>query len=391
MILAAGGSATLLLELGGLLLVLAVVARLAHRTGISPIPLFLLAGLALGEGGVTDLDGAEPFIETGATIGVTLLLFFLGLEYSPPDLVSTLQRQWPAGAVDLVANAAPGAAAALLLGWGPQEALLLAGVTYISSSGIISKLLTDLGRLGNRETPAVIGVLVLEDLVMAVYLPVVAVVLAGRGADEAGVAIALALALVGAVFLAAVRWGDALSRLVVSTSRESVLFAVLGLMLLVAGVAESVQVSAAVGAFLVGMALSGPAQEAAHSLLEPLRDLFAAVFFVLFALEIDPGTIPGSLAVALALALVTGATKVATGWWIARRAGIGTRGRLRAGTTLVARGEFSIVLAGLGISAGTDPDLAQVTATYVLLTAVAGPLLARWADRWPTRRSRLAS
>lgn len=391
MILAAGGSATLLLELGGLLLVLAVVARLAHRTGISPIPLFLLAGLALGEGGVTDLDGAEPFIETGATIGVTLLLFFLGLEYSPPDLVSTLQRQWPAGAVDLVANAVPGAAAALLLGWGPQEALLLAGVTYISSSGIISKLLTDLGRLGNRETPAVIGVLVLEDLVMAVYLPVVAVVLAGRGADEAGVAIALALALVGAVFLAAVRWGDALSRLVVSTSRESVLFAVLGLMLLVAGVAESVQVSAAVGAFLVGMALSGPAQEAAHSLLEPLRDLFAAVFFVLFALEIDPGTIPGSLAVALALALVTGATKVATGWWIARRAGIGTRGRLRAGTTLVARGEFSIVLAGLGISAGTDPDLAQVTATYVLLTAVAGPLLARWADRWPTRRSRLAS
>lgn len=386
MILAAGGSATFLVELGALFLALAAVARLAHRSGISPIPLFLLAGLALGEGGVADLEGVTPFVETGATIGVTLLLFFLGLEYTPPELVTTLRREWPTGLVDLLANATPGAAVAWLAGWGPEAALLLAGVTYISSSGIIAKLLGDLGRLGNRETPGIIAVLVLEDLAMALYLPVVAVVLAGRSSTEAVVAVVAAVGLVVAVFVAAHLWGAGLSRLVFSPSREATLFAVLGLTLLVAGIAEEVEVSAAVGAFLVGMAVSGPAQQAAHELLEPLRDLFAAAFFVFFALKIDPATIPSTLPLAGVLALLTGLTKVGTGWWGARRAGIGPRGRVRAGTTLVARGEFSIVVAGLGLAAGVEPELSRVTATYVLITAVTGPLLARSADRWvPTR------
>ncbi len=257
--------------------------------------------------------------------------------------------------VDLALNATPGTLLALALGWGPQAALLLAGVTYISSSGIISKLLGDLGRLGNRETPGIIAVLVLEDLVMALYLPVVAVVLTGRSSEGAVLAVLVALGLVAAVFAVALWWGQRLSGWLFSASKESMLFAILGLTLVVAGVAEELEVSAAVGAFLVGMAVSGPAQAAAHELLESLRDLFAAVFFVFFALEIDPSAIPSTLPVAGALAVVTGLTKVVTGWWGSRRAGIGARGRVRAGTTLVARGEFSIVVAGLGLAAGVEP------------------------------------
>ncbi|MGH2766986.1 MAG: cation:proton antiporter, partial [Actinomycetota bacterium] len=165
----------LLLELGAIIVGLALLARLAGRFGFSPIPLYLLVGLAFGRGGLVPVVTAEEFIETGAEIGVILLLLLLGLEYTGEELTRGLRTGAASGAVDLVLNAAPGFAAGLLLGWGPVSAVLLAGVTYISSSGIVAKLLSDLGWVGNRETPAVLSVLVLEDLVMAVYLPVVAV------------------------------------------------------------------------------------------------------------------------------------------------------------------------------------------------------------------------
>jgi len=152
----------------------------------------------------------------------------------------------------------------------------------------------------------------------------------------------------------------------------------------VAGVASRLQVSAAVGAFLVGIALSGPVQERASLLVSPLRDLFAATFFLFFGLQIDPADLVPVAAVAGGLALVTATTKVGTGWWAAAREGIARPGRLRAGTALVARGEFSIVIAGLGVAAGIEPDLGPVAAAYVLLLAVAGPVLTRFA-RLPVR------
>jgi len=147
--------------------------------------------------------------------------------------------------------------------------------------------------------------------------------------------------------------------------------------LLIAGVAQRFQVSAAIGAFLVGIALSGPIAEQSHRLLGPLRDLFAATFFFFFGLEIDPSTLVPALPLASALGVVTGATKVLTGYWAARHAGIDKRGRLRAGMELVARGEFSIVIAGLGIA--TEPRLGPLSTAYVLITAMMGPLLARVA------------
>jgi len=145
----------------------------------------------------------------------------------------------------------------------------------------------------------------------------------------------------------------------------------------VAGLAQQLQVSSAVGAFLVGIALSGPIAHQSQRLLAPLRDLFAATFFFFFGLEIDPATLPAALPVATALAIVTGATKIATGYWAARRGGADRRGRFRAGAALVARGEFSIVIAGLG--AAIEPRLGPLAAAYVLLLAVAGPMLARLA------------
>jgi monovalent cation:H+ antiporter-2, CPA2 family len=252
-------------------------------------------------------------------------------------------------------------------------------VTYISSSGVIAKVLTDLERLGNRETPAVLSLLVIEDLVMAVYLPLVAVLLVGGGLGTGLLSLAVAVVTVAVVLIAALRYGETISQVLFSDSNEVVLLTVFGVTMLIAGIAQQLQVSSAVGAFLVGIALSGEIAHRARYLLGPLRDLFAAVFFVFFGLQVDPGTLPGVLGIALGLGLVTGLTKLATGWWAATRARVGVRGRIRAGLTLTARGEFSIVIAGLGVSAGVQSRLGPLAAAYVLLMAILGPVLARFA------------
>jgi CPA2 family monovalent cation:H+ antiporter-2 len=372
--------AEVLLELGGVILGLGILGRLGGRLGLSAIPLYLLAGLAFGQGGLLPLVTAGGFIEVGAEVGVILLLLLLGLEYSASELMGSLRAAAPSGLVDLALNFTPGLAAGLLLGWSPLAAVVLGGVTYVTSSGIVAKVLGDLNRLGNRETPVVLSILVVEDLAMAAYLPLVTGLLVGGGLLASLLPVGVALVTVALVLVVAVRYGETLSRLVFSPSDEVLLLVILGLALVVAGLAEWLQVSAAVGAFLVGIALSGRAAEAAHDLLTPLRDVFAAVFFVFFGLQTDPRSIPPVAATAASLALVTAATKVATGWWAARRAGVGPRGRWRAGTALIARGEFSIVIAGLAVAAGYEPDLGPLATTYVLVLAVLGPVLARASE-----------
>ena len=378
-------SAVFLIEFGCIILVLGLLGRFAGRFQFSPIPLYLLAGLAFGNGGLLPLGTSEDFVAVGAEIGVILLLLMLGLEYTASDLVSNLKTHYPAGLVDAALNALPGAAMALLLGWGPVAAVVLAGVTWVSSSGVIAKVLGDLGRLGNRETPTILSILVLEDLSMAVYLPIVTALLAGAGLAAGSVTLAVALSAAVLVLVLAVRYGRHISRFVSSDDPEKLLLVVLGLTLVIAGLAQQLQVSAAVGAFLVGIALSGEVAEGAHSLLSPLRDLFAAVFFVFFGLHTDPASIPPVLLPALVLAVVTAFTKIATGYWAAKRAGIAAKGRWRAGGTLVARGEFSIVIAGLAVTSGIEPSLGPLATAYVLILVILGPLTARYTEPLATR------
>jgi CPA2 family monovalent cation:H+ antiporter-2 len=371
------------IEIGAITLLLSVMARVASRLGITAIPLYLVAGLALGDGGLLDIEVSEDFIGLIAEIGVLLLLLTLGLEYSGAELREGLRSGLGVGALDAVVNFLPGFGLGLLLGWEVNAAILLGGVTWISSSGVIAKVLGDLGRMGNRETPAVLNLLVIEDLAMAVYLPIVAALVAGRAAGATALSVVVALVVVGVILAIAMHWGHHISRAVGHRSDEALLLGVFGLTLLVAGVAQQLQVSAAIGAFLVGLALSGPVQERAGALISPLRDLFAAAFFLFFSFQIDPATLPGVLAPALALALVTAVGKLVTGWVAAERIGAAAPGRVRAGSALIARGEFSIVIAALGVGLADGGQLGALAAAYVLLTAVLGPLATKFAHRLP--------
>ncbi len=385
LLIAAGTAETALafVEIGALALGLAVLARLAGRLGITAVPLYLLAGLMLGEGGFAQLDVTESFISLVAEIGVLLLLLALGLEYSDDELRDGLRSGIGIGVVDMLLNALPGIALGLLLGWSPLAALLLGGATWITSSGVVSKVLADLGRIGFRETPAVLNLLVIEDLAMAVYLPVVAALIVGGTLLATATSVAIALTVVTVILLAALRYGRRLSGALIGGSDESLLLAVFGITLLVAGIAQQLEVSGAVGAFLVGLAISGRAEERAMQLISPLRDLFAALFFLFFSFQVDPSDLIGVLPAAIGLAVVTGLTKMATGWLAARRLGVGRNGRLRAGATLVARGEFSIVIAALGAGLADGAELGALVAGYVLTTAIVGPIAAKYIDRRP--------
>ena len=383
--IAAGSSEAALafIEIGAVVLGLAVLARVAGRFGLTAVPLYLLAGLTLGEGGVVQLDVSEDFIAIAAEIGVLLLLFTLGLEYSDSELREGLRTGLGTGVVDMVLNAVPGVAIGLALGWEPLAAVLLGGVTWISSSGVVSKVLADLGRLGFRETPSVLNLLVIEDLEMAIYLPIVAALIVGGSVAGTAANVAIALGVVALILVAALRYGRKFSDLLVGGSDEALLLSIFGITLLVAGLAQRLDVSGAIGAFLVGLALSGRAEERASVLVSPLRDLFAATFFLFFSFQIDPADLFDAIVPAVVLAVLTIVTKFLTGWYAAGRVGAGTAGRARAGAVLIARGEFSIVIAALGADLVDGPELGAIAAAYVLITAIVGPLAARFADSIP--------
>lgn len=370
-------SAALLLELGVILTVLTILGSIARRFALSPIPLYLVAGLALGNGGVAQVPAAREFVTTGASIGVVLLLLTLGLEFSITEFATSMRRHLPSAFVDLVLNAAPGAIAGWLLGFNLIGILAMAGITFISSSGIIARLLNDLRRLGNRESPAVLSVLVLEDFAMAAYLPMLAVLVAGGAWWEALLWMGVAVMALCAAFGASYRWGHHVGRLISHPDDEQLLLRILGLTLIVAALAEHLHASAAVGAFLVGLTLTGPTAERARTVLIPLRDLFGAVFFVAIGLSVAPADLVPMLPAAVALAVVTALTKIITGAYAARRDRVARPGQLRAGAALIARGEFSLVI--IGLAGTTVESIGAVATPYVFVLASLGPLLARFA------------
>ncbi len=385
----AGGDnvARSLVEFGALLLGLGILARLAAVVGVSPVPLFLLAGLAFGDGGIIALGVNEDFVAVTAEIGAVLLLLLLGLEYSGRELVGTMKHQWRSGLYDVLLNSLPGVAFGLLLGWGLLGAVALGGVTYISSSGIVAQVVRDLKWRRKAEVPGVVGLLIVEDIVMAPYLPIVTALATGAGLVTGLISVGVALAVVGLVLLLSVRRVKIINSLLDANQPVALLLTLFGATILVAGLSTLLDFSSAVAAFLVGLLFTGEVAQAARTRLAPLRDLFAAVFFVFFGLQTDPAEIPAVFPVALALAAIGIATKMITGRIVAVRAESSERGKWRAGTLLIARGEFSVVIAGIvAVSPLAPVELAPLVTTYVLITAIVGPILARVAEPWSNWR-----
>lgn len=188
---------TLLLEVGVMFAAIAAVSFVASRVNLSPIPFYIIAGIVvneyvLGRFGLV-LVPESTFVEVGAELGIIFLLFFLGLEFSIGRLLAERDRIGTAGLVDLGVNFPVGFALGYVVFGGVVPGIVVAGIVYISSSAVITKTMLDTGWIANPESGPILGTLVFEDLVIAVYLAVVsAVVLAGEPLGAASITIALA-------------------------------------------------------------------------------------------------------------------------------------------------------------------------------------------------------
>lgn len=365
-----------LAEIGLVLLVLGIAAFIAVRIKLSVVPFYLAIGLSLGQGGLVPLDLSESFLNTGAQLGAILLLLMLGLEHSGPNLAAAFMERKSIGAIDFALNAVPGALIGFLLGWGILGAVVLGGITYVSSSGIASQMMKETGWQRSEVSRRVTTVLVVEDLILAPYLPLLTTLVAGAGAIAGFLSVTVALLVTGVALLISFRGENALGKVLNTQAQGGLLLTVFGAALFTAGSAELIGFSSAVAAFLVGLALTGEVAYAVRLRLSPLRDLFAALFFLFFGLSVSPVEMIEVLPLALLLTVLGVAGKMYVGWNIARDMSDGAAWK-RAGAFLIPRGEFSIVIAGLAASTTFGGKLQALTITYVLLTSLAASIALR--------------
>jgi len=371
-------------EIGLVLIALGIAAFFASRLKFSAVPIFLCAGLFFGNGGIVELNLSDDFLNLGAQIGAILLLLLLGLEYSAGELVETVKARKSLGFVDVILNGAPGALFGFLMGWGLVGALVLGGITFVSSSGIAAQLIKDGSLTGLHSTKRAISVLVIEDLFLAVYLPILSAIIASVALVTGLISISIALLIAGGALLLAARGLHIPHAPNIMGDSATLLLTVFGAALLASGLATYIGFSGAVAAFLVGLILTGDVAIVARVRLAPLRDLFAAIFFLFFGLQTDPRDIPSVLIPALLLTVIGVGSKWLTAWW-AMKDEAEERGVMRVAAILIPRGEFSIVIAGLAASATFAKDLQSLTITYVILTTVIASLLIRFCSNRPER------
>jgi CPA2 family monovalent cation:H+ antiporter-2 len=348
-----------LIALGGAFLAAGLLARAGRRLGLPTIPLFMLAGIIFGPNtpGIRLVEHPDD-LGLLAALGLVLLLFHLGLEFSLSKLTEGGSTLLKTGGAYLLLNLSTGLGLGFALGWGSREALVIAGATGISSSAIVTKLLVELRRLDRPETRLVLGVVVVEDVFLALYLAVLQPVLTGATGLEAMRQLVLAFGFLFAL-VAVARWGTRVMDRVVGTVDDELLTIIfLGIAILTAGVAEELGVSDAIGAFLAGLILAETG--AAHRierLVLPLRDAFAAVFFFTFGLGLDVAdmtrVVPAAV-VAVALSVVV---NLVAGVIAARIGGFDRQAAVNIGSLVLSRGEFSLILATLATAAGLDDRL----------------------------------
>ncbi len=360
----------MLFQLGILLVVLYLGALVAHRLKQSSVPVFILAGICL------KFFAPDPeLMRFLAQLGAMLLLFTIGLDFSPERIYRSGRTLLGATLVDALINLPLGILAGLALGFDLMGAMILGGVLYNNSTSLVARFLIEFKRTALPETEYAVGVSVLQDLVTALYLAVIAGLLHTDGARgfEILLVFAKTAGFFGGALLAAVVLRPVLQRLLAHESIEVFLFFVFSFVLVLAAVAEWVGVSAALGAFFAGFIL--PEQEfreRVDRVISPFRDLFAAIFFISFGLLFDMTDISRVLTMSILIMVVAIGGKLLTGWVIGRLGRLSRRTALRLGVALIPRGEFSVLLAGL--AAPTTPIL-PLTIIIVFVLALVGPLL----------------
>nr|MBO2469218.1 cation/H(+) antiporter [Bacillota bacterium] len=373
-------------EVGLALTLMAVAGLLSIRLRFSIIPFLILIGMAVGphapQFGMVDLRFIQsaPLIEFMGRLGVLFLLFYVGLEFSVSRLIRAGRSIAIGGTIHVGLNFVLGLLFGWMMGWPLKEILVVAGIVTVSSSAIVAKVLVDLKRTANPETEMILGIIMFDDVFLAIYLSILSGLLFSGATSVGGVILSGGIALgfmlaILALGRVAVPW---LNRALNIGSTEVFLLVVFAALFLISGFGETLHVAEAIGALLVGLVLGETEhRKRIENLILPLREIFGAMFFFSFGLSIDPRTLGGAVLPALGAVLLTLVGNFTAGMLAGRSAGLSPKAAANIGLTIVARGEFSIILANLGKSAGLLSILQPFAALYVLILAVVGPLLAK--------------
>lgn len=380
----------LVFEVGTALVLIAAATLLATRFRFSNVPFLILLGMAVGphlpKVGALDLSFGESseFIGSLGRVGVLFLLFYLGLEFSVGRLIRSGRSIAVGGAVYIGINFTAG----LVFGWAAgfpfEEVLVIAGITTISSSAIVAKMISDLRRSANPETELILGIIMFEDVFLAVYLSVLSGLVLSEGGSLASTLTTMTVVLgyILLFFVLARRAAPLLNRLLDIRSGESFALVVFAALFFVAGFSETIHVAEAIGALLLGLVFSETEhRERIERLVIPFRDFFGAIFFFGFGLSIDPLTLGDAALLALAAVALTLVGNFAAGMVAGRNAGLPGKASANVGLTIVSRGEFSIIVASVGTAGGLSGVLQPFAALYVLVLAVLGPLLTKESER----------
>ncbi|WP_436884345.1 cation:proton antiporter [Bacillus velezensis] len=380
----------LVFEVGTALVLVAIASVIANKIKFSIIPFLIILGMLVGphapQAGIIDLTFIESreVIEFFGRMGVLFLLFYLGLEFSVGKLVKSGRSIAAGGTIYILINFSLGLIYGFITGFSFLEVLVLAGVITISSSAIVAKVLVDLKRTANPETELILGIIMFEDIFLAVYLSVVSGLVLGDATSVGGalMSIVIAFGYMLLFFIAARKLPPLLNKLIDIRSNEVFVIVIFAALFFIAGFSETIHVAEAIGALLLGLVFS----ETAHSdriehLVVPFRDFFGAMFFFSFGLSIDPFSLGDAVWLALGAVLLTIAGNFIAGMIAGRRAGLSHKASSNIGLTIVSRGEFSIIVANLGIAGGLSASLKPFAALYVLILAIFGPLLTKESKR----------
>ncbi len=381
----------------GFILVTAAIVTLLFRRLKQPVVLgYLIAGFLLGPHVPYLPTVSDPeSVKVWAEIGVIFLLFGLGLEFSFKKLARVGKSASITALFEVVSMVGIGFLTGLALGWSKMDALFLGGILSISSTTIIVRAFEELGLKGKRFVSLVFGVLIVEDLVAILLLVLLSTVAATQtlsGSELLVSTLRLGFFLLLWFLMGIYLLPPLLNRVRALLTDETALVVALGLCLLMVIIATKVGFSPALGAFVMGslIAETRDAKRIEH-LITPVRDLFAAVFFVSVGMMIDPTVLVKYGGEIVLISLITIVGKFASSGLGALVSGRNLKDSISAGLSLAQIGEFSFIIATLGLTLQVTSDFLYPIAVAVsAITTFTTPYFIRSADPfWKWVRSKL--
>lgn len=365
----------ILLDAGLVLLGIFVLGFIALRTNFPNVILYILFGISLGK-----LVSNNHVLDFAGEVAIVLLFFLLGLEFSTKRLASIAKKIWTSGMLDVVLSL--GVTVLIGAGFGLDwyTAFLIGGMVYATSSSITVKLLVDKERMANKETEFVLGVLIFEDLVAPIIVAILMALHSGNSftsLDFIWLALKIILLAGGAILLGKTifkHFGYFLDKIADEDIKVGLL---VGLAVAFGGLSMYLGLSEVLGAFLAGVMLAEAGkEESIQSTVNPVKDLLLPVFFIHFGTTISLGQGIPMIGMLVAMVVWSIVAKVLVGAVGGKWYGLSSRVAFRAGLSLCARGEFSVVIAALAAS-----SFKVFGGIYIVLTAAVGMLLFNFAPK----------